>query len=88
MNNIKANQDDLKDPGIAVKIHCGIELRGNTPTRDRLSRHLRGYLQKFKSADFSAEFKGHNLVVLTDDEPNPESEDGMIYLIKRTRKEE
>ncbi len=75
MNNTKANQDELRDPDIAVKVHRGIELRGSTPTRDRLSRHLKAYLQRFKAADFSADFKGYNLIVLTDGEPNPESED-------------
>lgn len=74
MNNTKANQDDVKDAAIVVKIHQGIELRGSTPTKDRLSRHLRGYLQKFKAVDFSAEFKGYNLIVLTDGEPNSEFE--------------
>lgn len=44
MNNTKASQDNIKDPDIAAKIHHGIELRGSTPTRDRLSRHLRDYL--------------------------------------------
>lgn len=75
MNNTKASQDNVKDPDIAVRIHDGIELRGNTPTLDRLSRHLSRYLQKFKAADFSAYFKCYNLIVLTDGEPNPEYED-------------
>ena len=75
MNNIKANQDNVRDPEIAVKIHHDIELRGSTPTRDRLSRHLKVYLQEFRDANFSASFKCYNLIVLTDGEPNPESED-------------
>ena len=66
MNNIKANQNEVKDPDTAVKIHQNIELRGSTPTRDRLSRHLKRYLQKFEAEDWSAEFKGYNLIVLTD----------------------
>lgn len=75
MNNTRANQDNVKDPDTVIKIHRDIELRGSTPTRDRLSRHLRGYLQKFKAAGFAADFKCYNLVVLTDGEPNPEYED-------------
>ena len=75
MNNTRRNQDGVQDPVIASKIHHGIELKGGTPTRDRLSRHLRGYFQKFKAEDFSAEFKYYNLIVLTDGEPNLEYED-------------
>ena len=74
MNNTKANQNEVKDPDIALKIHQNIELRGNTPTRDRLSRHLKGYLQRFKAENWSADFKGYNLIVLTDGEPNPDYE--------------
>ena len=75
MNNTKANQDHIKDSKFATTLHHGIELRGNTPTLDRLSRHLRSYYQRFKAADFSPEFKGYNLIVLTDGEPNPEDDD-------------
>ena len=75
MNNIKANQNSIKDSKFATTLHHGIELRGNTPTLDRLSRHLGGYYQRFKAADFSTDFKGYNLIVLTDGEPNPEEED-------------
>ena len=75
MNNIKANQDSVKDSKFATSLHHGIELRGNTPTLDRLSRHLRGYYQRFKDAKFSPDFKGYNLIVLTDGEPNPEDDD-------------
>ncbi len=75
MNNFSANQDGVKDPKIAAQLHHGIELRGNTPTLDRLSRHLKLYLQKFKAANYSADFKGYNLILLTDGEPNREHED-------------
>lgn len=75
MNNTKSNRDNIRDPEIASTIHHGIELRGSTPTRDKLSRHLGGYLQRFKAANFSADFDGYNLIVLTDGEPNPEYED-------------
>ena len=75
MNNTRANEDNVTDPEIAVQLHHGIELRGNTPTLDRLSRHLKDYLQKFEAANFSANFKGYNLILLTDGEPNPEYED-------------
>ena len=75
MNNTKANQDRIKDAKIATKLHHGIELRGSTPTLDKLSRHLGGYIQRFKAAGFSTDFKGYNLIVLTDGEPNPEDDD-------------
>ena len=75
MNNIKANQNSVKDSKFATTLHHGIELRGNTPTLDRLSRHLRSYYQRFKAAEFSPDFKGYNLIVLTDGEPNPEDDD-------------
>lgn len=75
MNNTTANQDNVKDPDVAAKIHRGIELKGSTPTLARLARHLNGYLQKFQAADFSADFKCYNLIVLTDGEPNSEYED-------------
>ena len=74
MNNTKASQDNIRDPDIAAKIHHGIELKGSTPTRDRLSRHLREYLQKFKASNLSTDFKYYNLIVLTDGEPNQEFE--------------
>ena len=72
LNNQDANQDDVKDPRVAAKIHRDIELKGSTPIRDRLSRHLAGYLRKFKDNETS---KSYNLIVLTDGEPNPEYED-------------
>ena len=75
MNNTRANQDRIKDPEIATKIHHGIELRGNTPTLDRVSRHLSGYIQRFRAENYAADFKGYNLIVLTDGEPSPEYED-------------
>ena len=75
MNNTRANKDGVKDSNFATTLHHGIELRGSTPTLDRLSRHLRGYYQKFERADFSTDFKGYNLIVLTDGEPNPEDDD-------------
>ena len=75
MNNTRANQDGIKDSNFGTTLHHGIELRGSTPTLDKLSRHLGVYYQRFKAAGFSADFKGYNLIVLTDGEPNPEDED-------------
>ena len=72
MNNPNANQDDVKDPQVAAKIHRDIELKGSTPLRDRLSRHLKEYLRKFMDNQTN---KSYNLIVLTDGEPNPEYED-------------
>ena len=77
MNNVNANKDNVKDPDVAVKIVHGIELKGNTPTLNRLSRHLGGYYQRFKAADFSVDFRYYNLIVLTDGEPNTEYEQPM-----------
>ena len=75
MNNFTADQDNVRDPKTVAQLHRGIELRGNTPTLDRLSRHLRAYLQAFGKADYDAKFKGYNLIILTDGEPNAEEED-------------
>lgn len=77
MNNIDANKDNVEDPDVAAKTHRGTELKGNTPTRDRLSRHLKGYLQRFKATEYSENFRYYNLIVLTDGQPNPEYEDPM-----------
>ena len=74
MNNTDANQDNVTDPVVAARIHHGIELKGNTPTLNRLSRHLGGYFQRFKATNFSYDFRYYNLIVLTDGEPNPEYE--------------
>ncbi|MCJ1265967.1 hypothetical protein MMC22_005849 [Lobaria immixta] len=76
LNNKTANQDNIKDPAIAVKVHQNIMLKGNTPTLDQLSRHLNSYVEKFKSRKTEEiNFKGYNLIVLTDGEPNPAHED-------------
>lgn len=74
LNNKTANRNNIRDQAIAVDIHRQITLRGSTPILDQLSRHLNDYLRRFKSAqDFN--FKGYNLIVLTDGEPDPEYED-------------
>lgn len=39
-----------------------------------LIHHLNDRVQKFKAADFSADFRCYNLIVLTDGEPNPDYE--------------
>ena len=75
MNNVRANQNNIKDLEYATTLHHGIELRGSTPTLDRLSCHLGDYYQRFKDAKFSTDFKCYNLIVVTDGEPNPEDED-------------
>ena len=75
MNNTNASRDNIIDPIVAVNMHHGIQLKGNTPTRDRLARHLGAYLQKFKAEGYSKDFRYYNLIVLTDGEPNPEYED-------------
>ena len=75
MNNSWANQDNFKDYKIVTDLHHDIELRGSTPTLARLSRHLRSYYQRFRPAGFSPDFKGYNLIVLTDGEPDAEYDD-------------
>ena len=75
-NNRTANQDNVRDAALAVEIHQNIILRGSTPIRDQLSRHLNGYLRKFRGRhEDDLNFKGYNLIILTDGEPNPEPED-------------
>lgn len=75
-NNHTANQDNVKDPALAVEIHRNIMLKGNTPIRDQLSRHLNAYLRRYHGRpEDDLNFKGYNLIVLTDGEPNPDWED-------------
>lgn len=73
-NNRTANRDKIKDREVAAEIHKNIVLRGNTPIRDQLSRHLNDYLRKFLKAD-ELNFNRYNLIILTDGEPDPEWED-------------
>lgn len=74
LNNRSANADHIKDEAAAVDIHRQITLRGSTPILDQLSRHLNGYLRRYRlSQDIN--FKGYNLIVLTDGEPDQEYED-------------
>ena len=75
LNNKTANQDNVKDQAVAVDIHQRIALRGSTPLYDQLSRHLTGYLKKFNGRGDDFNFKGYNLIILTDGEPNKERED-------------
>ena len=75
LNNKSANQDNVKDQAVAVDIHQRIVLRGNTPLYDQLSRHITGYLKKFQGRGDDFNFKGYNLVILTDGEPNKMWED-------------
>lgn len=75
-NNTTANQDNIRDRAVAVEIHRNIFLKGNTPIRDQLSRHLNSYLRKYRRRpEDHLNYKGYNLIVLTDGEPNPERED-------------
>ena len=75
LNNTKVDQDNVRTPEIAVQIHHDVELRGSTPLLDKLSRHLKGYMKKYKDSGWSLDFKRYNLIVLTDGEPNEEYED-------------
>lgn len=74
LNNRSANVNNVKDQAIAVEIHRHITLRGSTPIRDQLSRHLNDYLYRFKNQN-EMNFKGYNLIVLTDGDPDPDYED-------------
>lgn len=75
LNNKTANVNNIKDQAIAVEIHRQITLRGSTPILDQLSRHLNDYLRRFKAAQDDFNFKGYNLIILTDGEPDREYED-------------
>lgn len=76
LNNKTANRNNIKDPAIAVEVHQNIVLRGSTPILDQLSRHLNSYVDRFKRRKAEEiNFKGYNLIVLTDGEPNREYED-------------
>lgn len=74
LNNRTANVNNVKDQAIAVEIHRQITLRGSTPIRDQLSRHLKDYLYRFTNQN-EMNFKGYNLIVLTDGDPDPDYED-------------
>lgn len=74
LNNKTANANNIKDQAIAVEIHRQITLRGSTPILDQLSRHLNDYLRRFRLSN-DINFKGYNLIVLTDGEPDSEFED-------------
>lgn len=76
LNNKTANQDHIKDPVIAVEVHQNIVLKGSTPLLDQLSKHLNYYRRKFEKRGVNEiNFKGYNLIILTDGEPNEEFED-------------
>lgn len=75
LNNKTANGNNIKDQAIAVELHQQITLRGSTPILNQLSRHLNDYLRRFNAAQDPFNFKGYNLIVLTDGEPDPEYED-------------
>lgn len=75
LNNTTAGEDNIKDPSVASEVHRKVALRGNTPIREQLSKHLRSYLAKYKKRNENdMNFKGYNLVVLTDGEPNEDYE--------------
>ena len=75
LNNKNANQNRVKDRALAVEIHRKIALRGNTPIRDQLSKHLHNYLNEYKRHKDELNPKGYNLILLTDGEPNRDWED-------------
>ena len=71
MNNTTASEDHIRDPVRAANVHRNIVLKGNTPIHQQLSKHLKSYLKKYRNRDDDdINFKGYNLIVLTDGEPN------------------
>lgn len=75
LNDTGSNKDNIKDPAIATRIHHEVVLDGTTPLLDQLTRHLNHYLWRYSKNRGTLNFKGLNLIVLTDGEPDPESED-------------
>lgn len=75
LNDTDSNRDNIKDPAIATKIHHEVVLDGTTPLLDQLTRHLDNYLWKYDQNRGTLNFKGLNLIILTDGEPDAESED-------------
>lgn len=75
LNDIDSNKDHIKDPAIATRIHHKVVLNGTTPLLEQLTRHLNTYLWEYNRNRGTLNFKGLNLIVLTDGEPDPESED-------------
>ena len=74
-NNQTSNMDNVKDSAIARQVHKDIVLRGRTPTLNRLSQHLNHYMHGFSDNRRTLVYKGYNLIILTDGEPDPEWED-------------
>lgn len=75
LNNIRSNMDNVRDSEVAGRIHHNIDLQGATPMLDQLSRHLDNYLFRFQENRHVLNYKGYNLIILTDGEPDHESED-------------
>lgn len=80
LNNTMANTDNVKDQAVAADILQNIVLRGSTPIINELYQHLDDYIRKFRRTD-KLNFKGYNLIILTDGEPNRDWEDlnDMLY---------
>ncbi|KAL8829797.1 MAG: hypothetical protein Q9191_001800 [Dirinaria sp. TL-2023a] len=70
LNNRAANQDNVRDPAFAVEILRTIALKGSTPIRNQLSRHLHIYLEEYRQRKNDLNIKGYNLILLTDGEPD------------------
>lgn len=75
LNDTNSNKDNIEDPAIATKIHHEVVLGGTTPLLDQLTRHLNHYLWSYNQNRGTLNFKGLNLIILTDGEPDAESED-------------
>ena len=75
LNSHSANRDNVKDLAVAERIHHDVILQGSTPMLDQLSRHLDNYLLRFEKNRHVLNFKGYNLIILTDGKPDEDEED-------------
>lgn len=79
-NNKRASADNIKDREKARSILQSVRLDdGRTPTLQRLSDHLSGYMRRFHAKRDAFDFQKYNLIILTDGEPDPSFEyDGEV----------
>ena len=74
-NNRRASKDKITDPQEARNIiQSVVPDDGRTPTLQRLSEHLRGYMRRFRENLDDMHYPKYNLIILTDGEPDPSFE--------------
>ena len=75
MNDMESNTDRVRSYTRASEILRKVDLNGSTPLYSSLCRHLDYFLHCFDKRGKQPDFKNYNLIILTDGEPDHESED-------------